>query len=184
MRFKSRFQAIMAIGTAISLTVMTVCFFMRNIGFFYSLGITALTFFTHFMIRYLGAMIASVLPKKLKDPNRRWYQPKKWEKALYRKLGVKRLKDHVPTYDPDQFDFKKRTPAELLYASCHAEVTHELIVVMSFLPMLYTLKFGSFQIFLITSLLAACVDLFFVIVQRYNRPRFIRYARNDRNINT
>ena len=184
MRFKSKFQASLALGTVISLAVTAICFFLRDIGFFYSLGITALTFFTHFMIRYLGAVISALFPKKLKDPSLWWYQPKKWEKTLYKKLGVKRLKGRVPTYDPDQFDLKKRTPAELLYASCHAEITHEIIVVMSFLPMLYTLKFGSFPIFLITSLIAACVDLFFVIVQRYNRPRYIRYLRSDRNINT
>ena len=184
MHFKSKFQATLALGTVISFAVMTVCFFLRSIGFFYSLGVTALTFFTHFMIRYLGAVLAALLPKKLKDPSGWWYQPKKWEKGLYKKLGVKRLKGRVPTYNPEQFDFEKRTPAELLYANCHAEVTHELIVVMSFLPMLYTLKFGSFPIFLITSLLAACVDMFFVIVQRYNRPRYIRYAHSNRNTDT
>lgn len=184
MRFKSKFQATLALGTAISFVVMTICFLLRDIGFFYSLGITALTFFTHFMIRYLGAVLAALLPKKLKDPSGRWYQPKKWEKGLYKKLGVKRFKGRVPTYDPEQFDFQNRTPAELLYANCHAEITHEIIVVMSFLPMLYTLKFGSFPIFLITSLLAACFDMFFAIVQRYNRPRYIRYARNNRNIDT
>ena len=183
MHFKSKFQAFLALGTAISFAVMTVCFFLRSISFFYSLGVTALTFFTHFMIRYLGALLASLFPKKLKDPGRRWYQPKKWEKPLYRALGIKNMKGSVPTYDPDQFDFKKRTPYELLYASCHAELTHELIVVMSFLPMLYTLKFGTIKIFLITSLLAACFDMFFVIVQRYNRPRYIRYARQS-NKNT
>lgn len=182
--FKSKFQAAMALGSAISFAVMLICFFLNDIGFFYSLGVTALTFFTHFMIRYLSAIIASAFPKRLKDPGGWWYQPKKWEKPLYKKIGVKKLKGRIPTYDPEQFDIEKRTPFELLYASCHAELTHEIIVVLSSLPMLYTLKFGSFPTFLITSLFAACFDMIFVIVQRYNRPRYIRFARNHPNDNT
>ena len=58
---------------------------------------------------------------------------------------------------------------------CQAEIVHEVIVVLSFLPLLAAIPFGAFPVFLITSLLAAMYDLTFVIMQRYNRPRILKY---------
>ncbi|MDE6727234.1 MAG: hypothetical protein K2J80_04760, partial [Oscillospiraceae bacterium] len=40
----------------------------------------------------------------------------------------------------------------------------------------FAFVFGSLPAFLITGVLGALVDLVFVIVQRYNRPRLIRCA--------
>lgn len=176
MRFKSGIQRTLFLMLIFSLAVMIFCFFLRDIGFFENLGITALAVFTHAVIRYAGSVIVSLLPKRFTDPSRKCYQPKKWEPALYKKLGFKRLKNRAPTYDPDEFDFKKRTPRELLENSCRAEAIHKIITLMSFLPALYSLKFGALPVFLTTSALGAAVDLCFVAVQRYNRPRLIKYA--------
>ena len=57
---------------------------------------------------------------------------------------------------------------------CGAEIVHEIIMVMSFLPLATVPVFGSFPVFLITSLLAAMYDGIFVMAQRYNRPRLVR----------
>lgn len=176
MKFKSRFQAALFISGAVSILVMAVCLFLRDIGFFYSLGVTALTTLTHVLIRYLGAVLASIMPKALKDPDCPVYRVGKREQKLYRRLGLKKLKRFVPTYDPDEFDFSARSPEELLYNSCHAGMTHAIAAILSFAPILYTLCFGSFWVFFITSLLAFCFDGFFVLVQRYNRPRYRRLA--------
>ncbi len=159
-----------------SFAVMVFCFFLRDIGFFESLGITALAVFTHAVIRYSGPVIVAILPKRFTDPSRRCYQPKKREAAFYKKLGFKKLKGRVPTYDPDEFDIKKRTPRELLENSCRAEAIHKIIAMLSFLPVLYSIKFGALPVFLLTSAAGAAIDLYFVAVQRYNRPRLIKYA--------
>lgn len=176
MKFKSKIQAALFIAGAVSAAVMVFCWFLRDIGFFYSLGVTALTVLTHVLIRYLGAMLASAMPKALKNPEHPVYRVGKREQELYRRLGFKKMKKFAPTYNPDEFDFSVRSPKELLYNSCHAGMTHAIIVVLSFAPILYTLYFGSFWVFFITSLIAACFDGYFVLVQRYNRPRYRRLA--------
>lgn len=79
----------------------------------------------------------------------------------------------MPTFDPDTFDISKHTLEELVMASCQAEVVHTAICVLSFLPILGTVFFGSFLVFLLTSIFAFLIDLCFVIMQRFNRPRLI-----------
>ena len=49
-----------------------------------------------------------------------------------------------------------------------------IIVLLSFLPLAFSLVFGSFPVFLITSILSAALDLVFVALQRCNRPRLMR----------
>lgn len=48
---------------------------------------------------------------------------------------------------------------------------HEIIIPLSFVPVIAARWFGVLPVFLITSVLAAGMDLLFVILQRYNRPR-------------
>lgn len=181
MRFKSKMQMYMVIGCWSSLAVTIICFFFRDISAVYSLGVTALTFFSHFMLRFIAAAVVNLFPKKYFDYRRKLFRPRNWENKLYKALGVRRLKGRVPTYDPAQFDFEKLSVEQIIYNGCHAETVHRLIVLMSFLPILYTLIFGSFPVFLITSLFAAGFDLMFVVVQRYNRPRLLRLLNRKNN---
>lgn len=61
---------------------------------------------------------------------------------------------------------------------CQAELVHETIVVLSFVPIIPSvLVFGDLPVFIITSLAAAIIDVTFVIIQRYNRPRIIRHIK-------
>ena len=57
---------------------------------------------------------------------------------------------------------------------CQAELVHEMIVVLSFVPIVAGVWFGAYPVFVITSALAAMLDLMFVMVQRYNRQRVIK----------
>ena len=57
---------------------------------------------------------------------------------------------------------------------CGAEIVHEVIMVLSFLPLLTVPFFGTFPVFLMTSALSALFDSIFVMAQRYNRPRLVR----------
>ena len=57
---------------------------------------------------------------------------------------------------------------------CQSEIVHELIFVLSFVPIIEIVWFGTPLVFIITSILAALYDLLFVIMQRYNRNRILR----------
>ena len=143
-----------------------------------SVGTTAY----HFLMRL---MVGYVIPKVTGyrfDYWKPWFQPRKWEAPLYKKLKVKQWKGHLPTYAPSQFSLKDNGIFRVIQNMCGAEVVHEIIMVLSFLPLLMVPVFGEFPVFCITSTLAALVDSIFVIAQRYNRPRLVRiYEKQEAN---
>ena len=61
-----------------------------------------------------------------------------------------------------------------------AELVHEGIIVLSFAPILASLAFGATWVFVLTSVLAACYDMLFVVMQRYNRPRILRLMEKEK----
>ena len=79
--------------------------------------------------------------------------------------------------EPENFDLRIHTPEEIAGAMCQAELSHEVIVIFSFLPLLTVPAFGAFWVFLITSVLSAMIDLSFAIMQRYNRPRIMKLCK-------
>ena len=93
-------------------------------------------------------------------------------------MNVKKWKGNMPTYSPDEFSTEKRTWEEIVVSTCRSEIVHECNVVLSFVPILFTIPFDSFLVFLLTSIGAAIFDLFFVIMQRYNRPRLLKIVRH------
>lgn len=135
-----------------------------------SLAITCGTTCYHFVIR----LVIGMLVPNTFDYQAGWFQQKAFEIKLYRLLKLKRWKKHIPTYNPQAFSFSENTPEQIVRNMCQAEVVHECIIAASFLPVLFSLVWDSFPVFLTTSLIAALVDLVFVIAQRYNRPRLIR----------
>ena len=56
---------------------------------------------------------------------------------------------------------------------CQAELVHETIALLSFLPIAAGIWFGAYPVFVATSLLSAGFDLLFVMMQRYNRQRIM-----------
>ena len=134
----------------------------------------AITFGTiayHLTMRLLVGLIFNLTMSNKANYMKSWYQVSQWEISLYGKLKVKKWKGRMPTYKASLFDPKKHTWEEIIQAMCQAELVHETIVVLSFLPILAGICFGEFPVFIITSLGAAMVDMSFVIVQRYNRQR-------------
>ena len=66
--------------------------------------------------------------------------------------------------------------SDIAQAMCQAEVVHEVILVLNFLPIAASLWVGALPVFVITSLLAAVPELACIVAQRYNRPRVVRVA--------
>ena len=86
----------------------------------------------------------------------------------------------MPTYEPALFDPALHTWDEIAQAMCQSELVHETIVLLSFLPVAASIWLGDLPVFLITSVQAACFDLSFVLIQRYNRPTILRLAQRQK----
>lgn len=143
-------------------------------------AITFGTCFYHFAMRLLVGYGLNRVMRNRADLNKGWYQLRPFEMRLYKALKVKKWKGNMPAFDPSLFDPKLHSWEEIAQAMCQAEIVHEIIVVLSFLPLLGAITFGSFGVFLITSLLSALYDLSFVIMQRYNRPRIMKLIAKER----
>lgn len=158
-------------------TIMTTILyrsFDKNI--YLSFAITFGTTAYHLGMRLLVGLLYNLIMKNRADYTRKWFQTRSWEKKLYRFLKVKRWKDKMPTYNPEFFSIKNHTWHEIAQAMCQSELVHETNMVLSFLPLAAVKWFGSFYVFLITSICASIFDLVFVIMQRYNRTRVIRIS--------
>ena len=146
---------------------------------FFSLLITFVTISYHFVMRLLVGFVIDQLLNNHVDYRRRWFQVSDAEQKLYKWLKVKQWKGKMATYDPSCFDNKIHSWDEIAQAMCQAEIVHEVNVVLSFVPILAAIPFGALWVFVITSVLAACYDGMFVVMQRYNRPRVIRLVRKS-----
>ncbi len=145
-----------------------------------TLAITCGTTAYHLVMRLLVGLAFSVGMKNRADYGKRWYQVGEREMALYERLGVKRWKRGMPTYDPALFDPRTHTWDEIAQATCQAELVHETIVVLSFLPIAAGGRFGAYPVFIVTSMLAAGCDALFVVMQRYNRRRIMKLVQRER----
>ena len=158
-------------------------FLLTGLSAVFGFEFLAITFGTtcyHFSMRLAVGYTLNHRMHNKADYRKCWYQLRPFEKRLYQILKVKKWKSRMPTYDPTCFDPKVRSWNEIAQAMCQAEIVHEVIVVFSFLPLLAAIPFGAFGVFLITSLLAALYDLCFVIMQRFNRPRILKFIEKER----
>ena len=141
-----------------------------------SFGVTAY----HFCMRLIVGYLFNILMKNKADYNGKWYHIHPWEKKLYKTLKVKKWKNHMPTFNPELFDTNKHSLDEIAQVMCQSELVHETIAALSFLPILLAFPFGDFPVFLITSIIGALIDICFVIMQRYNRPRIIKLIKKPK----
>ena len=170
--------------TAIISSILCVLFWLMNNILSGDIGRTlAITFTTisyHFCMRlFVGFAYDRVMNNKA-DYSRAWFQVSDTENRIYRFLKVKKWKRKMPTYDPEVFSPEKHTWDEIAQAMCQSELVHETNVVLSFVPVIWIIWWGSLWVFIITSICAALFDMIFVIMQRYNRPRILRLAKTDR----
>lgn len=173
---------ISAAAIAVTATGMTaVLYHIFRMPWLLTTAITAGTISYHLVVRLLAGGIVTAVMHNHADYHKKWFQLSPFEERLFRILKVKRWKNHLPTYAPESFSPQKHTFDEIAQAMCQSEIVHEINMVLSFPPLLASLWFGSFPVFCATSIAAACFDLLFVIVQRYNRPRIVKIAEKQRN---
>ena len=144
-----------------------------NYGFLLSITITMGVFSYHFLMRLLVGCIINKIFNNNISYNKPWFKTFKFEEKIYSFLKVKKWKKHIPTYNPQTFSLEN-TYSQIASATAQAELVHEIIIILGFLPVLLSIWFGDLAVFVITSVLAALIDLVFVILQRYNRPRILK----------
>jgi hypothetical protein len=161
--------------TIATLTILTVALYnATSIDIILTFAIILGTTSYHFIMRLLVGLIFNLTMRNRTDYTKSWYQVSNFENRIYKKLNVKKWKNRMPTYDASLFDVKVHSLQEIVQAMCQAELVHEMIVVLSFVPIVAGVWFGAYPVFVITSALAAMLDLMFVMVQRYNRQRVIK----------
>ena len=151
--------------------ILAISYKVTSSGILLPLAITSGTIAYHFVMRLMVGLAFHATMRNKADYRKRWYQVSKREMAVYEKLKVKKWKRRMPTYDPALFDPRLHTWEEIVQAMCQAELVHETIAVLSFLPIAAGVWFGEFPVFIVTSVLSAACDMVFVIMQRYNRQR-------------
>lgn len=164
----------------VALTIIFALIYQCNSNaLFLSIAITFGTISYHFLMRLaVGYLVNGIFHNRF-NYNLKWFREKSFEKHLYEVLKVKKWKDKMPTFAPEMLDFRVHTWEEIAGAMCQSEVVHSIIVVLCFVPVLATLKWGTFWVFLITSVISAGVESMFVIMQRYNRPRVVRIIEKE-----
>ncbi len=170
-------KRVMFITSAVSGALMAVfglLYGIYRLPLFLTLLITSGTVFYHFAMRLcVGYGVDGIFHNKM-NYKARWFLPRKWEKRFYEILRVKKWKKHLPTFVPESFDMRSHSAEELVAVTCQSEIVHEIIMVLSLLPILFSVWAGELAVFLITSVLSFLFDSLFVILQRYNRPRLMR----------
>ena len=160
------------IGLLIS--IILFCFTENHI--LYSAAITFGTVFYHFAMRLAVGYIIDFSFHNHIDYRKKWFQERSFEAKLYKKLRVKQWKKLIPSFRPEDFSLEKQSVTDIIKATCQAEIVHEIIMLLSFVPVIFSIRFGASEVFWITSFAAFLVDGVFVILQRYNRPRLMRLA--------
>lgn len=141
------------------------------------LGISAMTICYHFTVRLVIGNLCDIYctPESI-NPKEHRFQPKKFEKGLYKAIKVRSWKDLFPTYDPDKFSLRTHSVDELIFESCKAEIVHWLCALSGFASLIFSVLFGAFSIFLVTAVIGGIYDMCFVVIQRFNRPRLQKIA--------
>ena len=161
---------LVALGFGISLSL----FLLIGGAVFEAIAITFGVTLYHFLMRLAVGMGVDLIMKNKANHKNAWFREKRFEAGLYRVLRVCKWKKHLPTYSPDTFDTSQKTVGELVGATCQAELVHEIIMLLSLLPIAFIPLLGGAAAMIITSVLAMAFDSLFVIIQRYNRPRLVK----------
>lgn len=168
-----RFALALSLAGAVAAAVL---YGLLDAGIFLTLAITFGTTAYHLAARLLSGAVFGRALKLRVDYDRGWFQVRPWEMKLYKALKVKAWKDRMPTYSPEAFSPRLHSLEEIGQAMCGSELVHLANAVLSFLPLIASVWFGAFYVFLLTSLGGAAFDLSFAAIQRYNRGRLVKIA--------
>lgn len=174
---KKKMLAVTLILFAGLLVSGTTYYFTKNLAL-YSLSITFGTIFYHFAMRLAVGYIINNRFHNHIDYTLKWFKERDFEQKFYIWIQIKKWKKWVPVFNPKDYNLKNNSIAEIIQVTCQAEVVHEIIMILSFVPVIFSVWFGANAVFLITSCAAFLIDSIFVVLQRYNRPRLMRLLKD------
>ena len=123
-----------------------------------------------------------MIPKRRLKPEKGWFRSFAFEKggAVYEKLGIRKWQNRVPDMSrilPFMMpaknlsgNYKERLP-EMIQETCVAEIVHLASCILG-LPCLWMWPGAGGVI--ITVIFIGLLNLPFIFIQRYNRPRLLR----------
>jgi hypothetical protein len=163
------------ISLAISL-LSIVIYTLTGRRFMHVVSIVFLLIFYHFSVRLAVGDLFNLFKPDLNAENF-WFRHHSFEAKILSSLKVRKWKDHIPTFQPQSFNIYSNSIDSIIYESCKAELIHEVNVLMSLLSVIFIIPAGnwqvSFPLIMIFAVLGCFFDLQFVLVQRYNRPRYL-----------
>lgn len=102
-----------------------------------------------------------------------WFRLHVFEKKLYKKINVKKLKEKIVSYD-DRLFSAKNDLLIIVRNMTQSEIVHEMIFLTSFVPIFLKGFFPHTVVVGILCFFFAILHLPFIIVQRFNRPRVLK----------
>jgi len=128
-----------------------------------------------------GFLLGRILPKKWIDPQKGLYRCYPFERngSIYQRIGIHRWQDKVPSMSRIlpfmvpaknlKGNWRERLPL-MIHETCVAELIHWLLCVSG----LYCLRiWPGIGGVCIAAFYALVLNLPFILIQRYNRPRLI-----------
>lgn len=164
---------ILACGAAI---VSVFFYFLDVPDWRFTIFMASATTAYHLFVRLaVGWFVFRIVKSKI-DYNNGWFKQKRLESEFYDLIHVHGWKNMFPSYAPEQFDISGGIE-NVIQATCKAEIAHFILIFLSFVPLGVALFIGcttfDILVFAVTGLIASLVDLLFLFVMRYNRPRLI-----------
>lgn len=165
------------------------------------LGVSVLFTVLEFGLDALIAWLTRLLPEKAVDPFRKIYRVGKWEKKVYKKLGIVKWKDKIPEAGGLLAKFQKKKVLDFhdntyimtfMRESVYAEVMHVISAIAGLaVPALCVLRLlwpdvipqvhWCVRIALPVALVNFVLQVLPVMVQRYVRPQLMSvYLRNQK----
>ena len=156
------------------------------------LGVSVLFTVLEFCLDAVIAWLTRLLPEGAVDPHLRMYRVAKWEKKLYRRLGIVAWKDKIPEAGGLLAKFQKKKVLDFrdnaylmsfMRESVYAEIMHVISAFAGFVFPLICLLLPGWAWLVRMALPVALVNFVLqvlpVMVQRYVRPQLMRvYERN------
>lgn len=134
-------------------------------------GIVSFMILYHFGLRIFMGMVTKNFKIDYRHP---WFKRRNFEKKLFKILRVRKWKDKVLTFEPENYDIKKRSLEQLATTMAKSELDHWINQLISLFSIMFIFLWGCAPAFVITALAAMIFDAQFIIVQRYNRPIVLR----------
>ena len=165
------------------------------------LGVSVLFTVLEFGLDALIAWLTRLLPEKAVDPFRKIYRVAKWEKKVYKKLGIVKWKDKIPEAGGLLASFQKKKVLDFhdneyimtfMRESVYAEVMHVISAIAGLaVPALCAARLlwpdvipqvhWCVRIALPVALVNFVLQVLPVLVQRYVRPQLMSvYLRNQK----